>query len=149
MNQQKYQDFSTICRENGWKCTSQRLAVYDFICGNLTHPGVDEVWNHIRKNLPSVTRESVYRILNELAEYGILHRVDHIDRARYDSQTVPHGHFICEKCGVITDFSLPAGVTFPADTVAGKPRHIELRISGICNKCNPIKHPNTQKGEKS
>ena len=53
--------FMEICREAGWKCTSQRLAVYDFLQDNLTHPDVDTVWHAVRSHLPAITRESVYR----------------------------------------------------------------------------------------
>lgn len=125
-----------ICRQHGWKCTPQRLAVYAYVSGTLCHPCVDDVWAHIRESLPSVTRESVYRILNELAEYGIIQRLDHLDRARYDSQTGPHGHFICDRCHAISDFILPAGTVFPDVPVAGTVHHIEFRLSGVCEKCN-------------
>lgn len=135
MNTEKQQEFAKICRLNGWRCTSQRLAVYEFIDGNYSHPDVDIVWNHVKKTLLTVTRESIYRILNEFAATGILHRLDHLDSARYDSQTCPHGHFICEKCGKITDFALPDNTILPANPVAGKANHIELRISGVCEKC--------------
>lgn len=128
-------DFAAICRRNGWKLTPQRTAVYDFISNNLTHPRVDEVWKHVKKALPSVTRESVYRILNEFAERGLLHRMDHINSARYDSQTGPHGHFICERCGKVVDFSLPELPVLPDDETFGTVRNVELRLNGICINC--------------
>ena len=135
MDQQKIEEFQAICRWNGWKCTSLRLAVYEFVHENYTHPGVDDVWRNVRQNLPAVTRESVYRILNEFAERGIIQRLDHIDSARYDCQTGPQGHFICEICGGITDFAFPEGAFPSADMAGGEVRHVELRLSGICSKC--------------
>ncbi len=135
MKEEKYRKFLTICHEVGWKCTSQRLAVYDFLDDNLTHPDVEVVWRAVRKNLPSITRESVYRILNELSEKGIISRIDHIESARYDSRTNPHGHFICEKCGTIFDFDLSEGEHFPPVKIPGKIRHLEFRAVGICEAC--------------
>lgn len=146
MKEQKYQKFSEICKKNGLKCTSQRFAVYDFIADNLTHPDVNSVWSQVKKNFPAITRESVYRILNEFVRVGIIYRLDHVTSACYDSQTGPHGHFICETCGEITDFAMPSEVTLPIDSVNGKVRHIELRITGICDKCNQVKTLNN-KGE--
>ncbi len=149
MKQQKYQKFQKICQEHDWKCTAQRIAVYEAVCDNLRHPGVDELWRQIKKDLPSVTRESVYRILNEFAEQGILQRLDRIGSARYDSQTGPHGHFICERCGAITDFQFPEQTVLPVAQVPGKLRHIELRVSIICDNCDaahPVKQP---RGEES
>jgi Fur family peroxide stress response transcriptional regulator len=135
MDSDKDMDFAAICRENGWKRTPQRIAVYEFINGNMAHPGVDEAWNHIRKTLPSVTRESIYRILNEFAERGLLHRMNHLNSAKYDSQTGPHGHFICEKCGKVVDFSFPEEFPLPSGENFGAVRNIELRLSGVCKDC--------------
>ena len=126
--------FMEICREAGWKCTSQRLAVYDFLQDNLSHPDVDTVWHAVRSHLPAITRESVYRILNEFADRGIIARLDHIDNARYDSRTGPHGHFICEKCGTIVDFDLPGNTVLPPK-LPGRIGHMELRVIGRCEKC--------------
>ncbi len=127
-------EFQQICREAGWKCTSQRLAVYSFLRGNLTHPDVDSVWSAVRIQLPAITRESVYRILNEFAARGLIRRLDHIDTARYDSRVGAHGHFICEKCGSITDFNWPEGARLPA-ALPGAANHLELRVIGICPAC--------------
>ena len=131
-----HSDFRKICRENGWKCTPQRLSVYVFVQGNLTHPDVDTVWEAVRDSLPSITRESVYRILNEFAEQGIIRRLDHIDNARYDSRTGLHGHFICRKCGRITDFDWPAGVEIPETARTGTVDHMEFRLIGLCRECS-------------
>lgn len=128
-------EFAEMCRRIGWKCTSQRLAVYEFLKGNLTHPDVDAVWAAVRESLPTITRESVYRILNEFAEKEIIRRLDHIDNARYDSRTNAHGHFICTKCGKITDFDWPEGAAIPTEAQPGTVIHMELRLVGLCREC--------------
>lgn len=97
MSFETHAEFRNICRKTGWKCTSQRLAVYGFLRGNHTHPDVDTVWGAVRNSLPTITRESVYRILNEFSEAGVIGRLDHIDNARYDSRVDAHGHLICEN----------------------------------------------------
>ncbi len=135
MKQEKHKIFMDICRRIGWKCTPQRLAVYDYLCGNRQHPNVDRVWHDIQKTIPSITRESVYRILNELSQHGVICRLDHIESARYDSRTQPHGHFICTKCGAISDFDLPEGVSLPAVDLPGDVHHVEFRAVGICATC--------------
>ena len=129
-------EFSELCRAVGWKCTPQRLAVYKYVNGNLSHPDVDTVWAEVRTSLPTITRESVYRILNEFSEKGIIRRLDHIDNARYDSRTDAHGHFICTKCGKISDFDWPEGATFSEGARSGKVIHMELRLVGLCRECS-------------
>ncbi len=130
-----YTDFWNFCRKIGWKCTSQRLAVYKFLQGNHTHPDVDTVWSAVRSTLPTITRESVYRILNEFVDTGIIARLDHIDNARYDSRMETHGHFICEQCGKILDFDWPEGTVIPPEMLSRSISHMEIRIVGICQHC--------------
>ena len=128
-------EFLNLCRKAGWKCTSQRIAVYEFLRNNLTHPNVDTVWSAVRERLPSITRESVYRILNEFSEEGIISRLDHIDSARYDSRKEPHGHFICGKCGRIADFKWPEGTALPMELRRKNVTHMEIRLVGVCDRC--------------
>ena len=136
MRIETHTEFLKICRKTGWKCTSQRLAVYDFLQGNLSHPDVDTVWTAVRNTLPAITRESVYRILNEFSAAGLIGRLDHIDNARYDSRVEAHGHFICEKCGKISDFDWPENATIPQEALSGKVTHMEIRIVGLCEQCS-------------
>ena len=96
---------------------------------------MDTVLSALRLKLPTVTRESVYRILNEFSERGIIGRLDSIESARYDSRVEPHGHFICEKCGKITDFNWPEGAVIPPDVLSEKVSHMEFRIVGECSEC--------------
>ena len=135
MTTEQQKKFSEICRHFKWKCTPQRLAVYDSVYGNRCHPDVDSVWQLVKLQLPTVTRESVYRILNEFSSHGLIWRLDHVTAARYDSNTDPHGHFICESCGEITDFALKKDVAVFAGEVPGNIRHMEIRFTGICKNC--------------
>ncbi|MBE6357548.1 MAG: transcriptional repressor [Lentisphaerae bacterium] len=135
MDSCQQENFVRLCRNFKWKCTPQRLAVYECVADNRCHPDVDSVWEHVRKKLPTVTRESVYRILNEFAGHNIIWRLDHVNSARYDSNTLPHGHFICEECGAISDFALENDVASFANAVPGEIRHMEIRFTGLCSNC--------------
>ncbi len=138
MKKSKQEIFSALCKRFNWKCTPQRLAVYDCIHDNRRHPDVDTIWQKVRLQLPTVTRESVYRILNEFAGNGLIWRLDNIGSARYDSNPSPHGHFICEECGAIADFPLngdPQNFPGTAD-IPGTIRHMEVRFTGLCPECD-------------
>jgi len=132
-------DFQKLCRSHHWKCTPQRLAVYTFVADNLTHPSVDQVWEYTKKQLPSITRESVYRILNEFSAAGLLYRLDRVECAHYDSQLVPHGHLICERCGKISDYPLKHLPELPENIPAGSVHHVEVRLSWLCPECRKQK----------
>ena len=137
MNVSKQEAFTRLCKRFHWKCTPQRLAVYNCVADNTTHPDVDSIWQAVREKLPTVTRESVYRILNEFAAHGVIWRLDSVSSARYDSNTAAHGHFICECCGAIRDFMLniPPETVVP-DDIPGTIKHMEMRVTGLCPDCS-------------
>ena len=137
MEAAKQEVFSRLCKRFNWKCTPQRLAVYACVADNRMHPDVDTVWHAVKSKLPTVTRESVYRILNEFAGHGLIWRLDHVTSARYDSNTAPHGHFICENCGDIVDFALSGSPeNFAGSAVPGVVKHMEIRFTGLCPECH-------------
>ena len=126
--------FPAFCRERGLKCTAQRHAVFAAIRESELHPSVDWVWETVKKSLPTITRDSVYRILNEFSELGLVSRLDALSAARYDTWVGPHAHFICEVCGKVTDYPMPEGIAIPEGMPADR-RHTELRITGVCPHC--------------
>lgn len=128
------EEFPAFCRSRGLKCTAQRLAVFEIVHVLRTHPSVDEVWAAARPRIHTITRESVYRILNEFAAEGLIQRMDAFAGARYDSSRKPHAHFICEICGHVTDYPLPEGFKMPTD-IPGQINNLELRMTGICASC--------------
>lgn len=129
--------FPAFCREKGLKCTAQRLAVFAAVRAICDHPSVDEIWQRVKLSVPTITRESVYRILNEFVDLGLVGRMDALSAARYDTDTRPHAHFICEVCGKVTDYPMPEGVGLPPG-FTGAFRHIELRLTGRCEACRLI-----------
>ena len=135
MDIRQQENFAQICRRFKWKCTPQRLAVYECVLQNFCHPDVDSIWMTVKAKLPTVTRESVYRILNEFAAHNLIWRLDHVTSARYDCNTEPHGHFICENCGSIADFMLGNDIADFCGGVPGEVRHMEIRFTGLCEKC--------------
>lgn len=126
--------FPAFCREHGLKCTAQRMAVFASVRAAMGHPSVDETWEDVKKTVPTITRESVYRILNEFAAVDLVGRLDAFPSARYDRNTAPHVHFICEACGHVYDYPMPEGVVLPA-AMKGERHHLELRVTGICEAC--------------
>lgn len=128
-------DFREMCVVHGCKCTRQRRAVYHYLRGNGLHPTVNQVWEAVRKVIPSITRESVFRILTEMAEFGEIARMDKIYNARFDSRIGEHGHAICRRCGKVVDFDLPSSLP-PIPEIPGfTGLHREYRLCGLCAVC--------------
>jgi len=128
--------FSTLCRDHQWKRTAQRRAVFNFLCGNRDHPTVESVWRGVQVVLPDVSLDSIYRILDDFSDVGVIRRLDGAKVIRYDSETRPHEHFVCAQCGRMNDFAC-----LEPDLVAGHCREfgrvesIELTVHGVCRLC--------------
>ena len=142
-----YKDFQLLCQAHGFRCTPQRFAVFSFMKDNLTHPDVNRIWEKVRESIPTITRESVFRILTELVDSGVISRMDKIADARFDGRVCDHGHLICERCGSVVDFDLPVSSLLPQDMHGFTTWHTELRISGLCASCAAAVEPHTKHGE--
>ena len=92
------EELPAFCHEKGMKCTAQRMAIFSALRERRLHPLVDEIWGLVKRTLPTVTRDSVYRILNEFSGHGLLARLDALSAARYDTCTEPRAHFVSGIC---------------------------------------------------
>ena len=134
--------FNEICRLNGWKRTVQRREVFTYLNGNLEHPSVETVWKHVRERLPDVSLDSIYRILNDFAEAGIIKCLKDAKVMRYDPNTQPHDHFFCSECGRIYDFSyLHPDKVISICEEFGRVTSVDLHVRGVCRDCNAKLHP--------
>lgn len=128
------EQFRDICRMRGWKFTSQRFAVYCHMHGNAAHPTADMVRHALLPDYPGISRDSVFRILNNLAESGVIVRMPQTDPVRFDGNPGRHDHFFCLHCGRIVDFKVEIPVAALPETV-GELHGLALRADGLCRDC--------------
>jgi Fur family transcriptional regulator, iron response regulator len=82
----------------------QRVAVARYVLGTSDHPSADEVLAQVRRELPAISRATVYNTLNLLVEHGLLRA--HVlapRRVVFDPNLERHHHFIDESSGRIHD----------------------------------------------
>lgn len=113
--------------------SKQREAVYEVLRSTDTHPDVAWIYNQTRKIIPNISLGTVYRNLNELAAAGRIKRVScECGSERFDAQIQPHAHFVCTKCGAITDVDAgKCNVSCRLDNVF----YSEVTLYGICDEC--------------
>lgn len=124
----------SLFKEKSFRATPQRIAVFDYVYNNRTHPDVLEIYDYVLRNNPSFSKTTVYNALKALTECGFLKTIV-IDgeRVRYDANTSLHGHFRCEKCGKIFDFEISElDYKMPENFVVN---HKDVYYSGICDCC--------------
>ncbi len=128
-----------ICRKAGIKLTPQRLEIFEAISGAKDHPSAEALYEKLKKRMPTISLDTIYRTLNTFEKLGIIKRVHLLnDQARFDPDMKVHHHFICTKCKKIIDFEwvgfdsmgFPEGVEDFGEIFG---RQVELR--GICRDC--------------
>lgn len=88
--------------------TIQRSIVLSAVRALKTHPTAEEIYREINSVHPNISRGTVYRNLNVLAEQGVILRVLIPDAAdRFDFNTVGHYHFRCRECDSVFDVDYP------------------------------------------
>lgn len=103
MNMINQSFFIQQCRQHKLKVTAQRITIYQVITALRTHPTVEEVWSHAKREMSTLSLDSVYRILGSLNDMGLVRRLDVGAAVRYDGNPETHSHFICTECEKIVD----------------------------------------------
>ncbi|RUM87856.1 MAG: transcriptional repressor [Thermodesulfatator sp.] len=126
-------------RRMGLKITPQRLAILEYLEGNLSHPTAEDIYRHVRKRFPSISFATVYNTLEALKEKGLVREL-YIGgtKKRFDPNTQPHHHFFCLSCGNILDIREEIRIKIPQKlrekTII---KEISLLLVGICWNCLP------------
>ena len=127
---------SQFLREHGIRPSMQRLAVYDYIWRNHTHPTAENVYHALAPKISTLSRTTVYNTLRLFSERGVATMVTIEEKEmRFDAVTSVHGHFKCSQCGKLVDF--PVNNT---DVMSGLPEGCDISsthfyVHGICPDC--------------
>lgn len=119
--------------------TPQRLAVLSVLESRRDHPTAEQIYLEVRRQLPAVSFNTVYKTLEVLCQKGLAIKVNPLhERARYDCDTSTHAHLVCRECQFIVDLpeDLTPPVTLPVESRAGfqVERH-SLIFWGLCPRC--------------
>ncbi|MDD2992536.1 MAG: transcriptional repressor [Pygmaiobacter sp.] len=119
--------------------TVQKQLVLQAVQELKSHPTADEVYRQVVVSHPSISKATVYRNLNSLAEDGVVGRVAMPNAAdRFDFVPQQHYHIKCVNCGRVID--APGRYHAELDTQAQQDtdfqilRH-DLVFEGLCPDC--------------
>ena len=132
-------DFLKICRRQGIKATHQRTEILRELAASEEHPDAETILVRVRRRIPAISVDTIYRTLRLLEDSGAIARVGSMrDRARFDANTDRHHHFICTECGMIGDFRSDEADRLPvprevSDMGSVETVYVELR--GMCRNC--------------
>jgi Fe2+ or Zn2+ uptake regulation protein len=130
-------------RRAGLKMTPQRIALVNLFATDESHPTAQTLFERLRPAFPSMSFATVYNTLDALARAGLSSTLRLGQAARFDPNTTPHHHAVCDICGDIRD--VPAdvaggdgtsGLQLPSTT--SRPftvRAVERIYRGTCASC--------------
>lgn len=125
---------------SGHKYSRQRESIIENLKCRTDHPTADMVYSDIRRIYPNVSLGTVYRNLSLLAEENIIQKLVTDDGVlRFDYNVEPHDHFICTKCGSVSDLfmldtnSLCSSVS---QQFEGTVERCSVTFYGSCKNCS-------------
>ena len=93
------------CLDTGLKLTHQRIEIYRELLSAADHPSAETLFQRLRKTLPTLSLDTVYRTLSTFEDHNLVSRIQTAEsQARFEAKMEPHHHAICNKCGKISDF---------------------------------------------
>ena len=134
--------FAEACRASGLSVTHQRMAVYEALVSSRSHPGAEEIFQTVRGKFPTISRGTVYRILETLCGMGLVNDVNRTaDTARFEAAREPHHHLVCLECRRIDDLydetlhEIPARAGRNAKTAGFEVTAYQIQFVGYCRDC--------------
>lgn len=119
--------------------THQRMVIFREVAEMESHPDAESIHRAIRKKLPMISLDTVYRTLWLLEDLSLIRILGARDRVRFDGNMRPHHHFLCRECGKMRDFysseydqlKIPGVVEGLGDVETA-----QVEVRGICVECS-------------
>jgi len=123
----------------GVKATHQRLVIFQEVAKSGDHPDAEMIYNSVRRCLPTISLDTVYRTLWLLLDLGLVETLSPPPhRTRFDVNVSAHHHFVCMRCGATRDFrSESFDRLTPPDGLSalGRVDKIQVEAKGLCSRC--------------
>jgi len=138
---QKSVSASEILNRKGIKPSYARMRIYEYLCLKRNHPTVEDIYGELVRDIPTLSRTTVYNTLGLFLEKGLLQLVTiEQNELRYDADTACHGHFKCVQCGRVYDFDADPGLLpeggLEGFEISGKNVYYTGRCKGCMEKGN-------------
>ena len=128
----------------GLKLTPQRIAIVREIADDRSHPTAQALFERLRASFPTMSFATVYATLGALSNCGLTGALTlgpDARAVRFDPNTEPHHHAVCDGCGLVIDIDIESsrsGAAAPpaADHLEGFKVLREERVyRGLCSRC--------------
>jgi Fur family peroxide stress response transcriptional regulator len=119
--------------------TKQREAILRVLRNTTAHPTADWIYEEVKKEIPNISKGTVYRNLQVLQEDGAVTELNlNGTLSRFEAKQESHYHFRCEQCGRVFDLDEPVNNELDervAKRTGLKVLYHQLEFRGICHDC--------------
>ncbi len=119
------------------RLTPQRMAIYEAVVGQTSHPSVAAVYTEVRQRFPGLSPATVYATLDLFAQLGLVQEISGPVR-RYDGRSAVHVNLVCTRCGRVTDVA-DRGLERLRRRAAARARFrvsaVRFELHGLCLRC--------------
>ncbi len=139
LKEEKYTDF---LKQLHLKATPRRIAVLDILAAEQAYCGPEDIWKKMKRKFSRIGLPTIYRILDELSEKGVISKIIHPSRQLYYyycGNSEHHHHFICVSCRKVEDLNFCATREIEKEVtrgLGGKVLSHILQVNGLCEPCS-------------
>jgi len=129
-------NISEYLSTNNIKPSYARIKIMEYLMEKRSHPSADEIFQALVKEIPTLSKTTVYNTLRAFAKANLVKLIiTEENENRYDADVSEHGHFKCDLCGKIYDFSVNLSALEFRELEGFKIFERNIDFRGICKVC--------------
>ena len=118
------------------RVSHQRVKILEFLRTCKGHPSARQVYEALVREMPSLSRTTIYNTLNALAEKGLIGMVmAPAAETRYEYADHDHCHFFCTSCDTMIDTELRCKHLHAVESLGHKVYSVQGCFYGVCKDC--------------
>lgn len=127
---------SEVLESRGIRASYQRLRIYQELSASQAHPSAEQLYVRLVGEIPSLSRTTVYNTLNLLVQHQLARLITiENNELRYDAMMEEHGHFKCEVCGEVSNFSMHLDLNLSPELKNCVILEQNVYVRGTCATC--------------
>lgn len=140
------EDLIKILQSRNIHPSHQRIKILEILEKNEDHMNVNMIYEELLKEIPTISKTTVYNTLSTFAEKGLVHCLTITpEEMRYDYRANPHHHLLCTRCGRIIDVDVQCRYADTMEIDGHCIEEIQGYFKGICRECLSHDKAQTQK----
>ncbi len=129
-------EYTKILQENFISPSIQRVSVLRYLDVHRTHPTVEQIYSCLKNELPTLSKTTVYNVLELLESKRIIKAISGSDgREHYDFDRRAHSHFKCLRCGRVFDVDVDYVYRESQEINGHRVDDYNLLFKGVCKEC--------------